>query len=268
MPEIKKLPMTLAGAVGIAVSAGKLMKKHFVSGDMEHHIKEDGTPVTTVDKMINRDAVSRIRDFAPDVDIVGEEFSDRKDSPWKVVIDPIDGTLPYVWRIKLSTFILALLFRNVPVMGVIYDPFADRLYGAERGTGAWLSGDKLWIPSSRVGTGQPVVGYVSKNGRKGNMFRVCELLEKAGVLTVSIPSLGYMIGLVAEGKLAATMFSGRKIDETAAGEVIIEAAGGRVTDFWGNPLIYTEDGINGHIMSSNRRVHELIVEAVHACNLK
>jgi myo-inositol-1(or 4)-monophosphatase len=150
-------------------------------------------------------------------------------------------------------------------MGVIYDPFTDRMYAAERGEGANMNGVPLKVSRAVTSEDRPIVGYVSWPKCPYNILRVCQYLEDRGVTLVNFCSIGYIEVAVATGEFAGTIFPGTSHHDTAPGHVIVEEAGGKVTDVFGNPLHYNDNKIAGHIMS-NGCIHDLMVEAVKACN--
>lgn len=263
-------PISLEDMQRIAILAGGVMKTYFTHFGMERVVKTDTTPLTRADTEVNALVIDHVRAISKDVDIVGEEANDRTSSSWQIVCDPVDGTFPYTWGMPVSTFMIGLLHRHVPVMGVIYDPFTDRMYYAERGKGAWLNNSPLKVSRVKERTDRPVVGYVSwpqvPNGAcPYNILKVCQYLEERGVTLVNFCSIGYMEAAVATGEFAGTIFPGSSNHDTAPGHIIVSEAGGKVTDIFGGPPRYSNDKIAGHLMS-NGHIHDLLVEAVHSCN--
>jgi myo-inositol-1(or 4)-monophosphatase len=266
MTYIPALPITLRDMKQIAHEAGEIMKKHFTPFGMKRKIKGDRTPVTLADNEINEMAVRRVRRLSVEVDIIGEEESDRRDSPWILMIDPIDGTFPFTWGMPTSTFMIGLAYRGISVLGVIYDPHTGRMYSAQKGFGAWMNESRLSVSTVAQFDDHPVVGYVSMPGIKYNIRRVCMYLEERGVVLVNFLSIGYMEMMVATGEWAGTIFPWEHTHDTLQGHIIVEEAGGKVTDLFGNPIVYgPENRMRGHIMS-NGRIHDLLVDAVRMCN--
>jgi fructose-1,6-bisphosphatase/inositol monophosphatase family enzyme len=257
-------PVSLQSLREIALIAGDIMKANFTHFGMERSVKADITPLTKADTEINALVIDQIRRLSGEVDIIGEEASDRTASPWQIMCDPIDGTFPYTWGMPVATFMLGLMYKRHPVMGIIYDPFTDRMYSAEQGKGAWMNDQALKV--SALGQGdRPVVGYVSWPGCPYNILKVCQYLEERGVTLVNFCSIGYIEAAVATGEFAGTLFPGTAHHDTAPGHPLVIEAGGMVTDVYGQPLSYRDNKIEGHIMS-NGHIHDLIVEAVKACN--
>jgi fructose-1,6-bisphosphatase/inositol monophosphatase family enzyme len=214
----RKSPVTLEELRGVALLAGGIMKQYFTHFGMERVVKTDTTPLTKADTEINELVISHIRKFSAEVDIVGEENSDRKDSPWQVMCDPVDGTFPYTWGMPVSTFMLGLMYEHKPVMGVIYDPFTDRMYHAEKGAGAWMNSTPLKVSSATTRKDRPIVGYVSWSGCPYNVLKVCQYLEERGITLVNFCSIGYIEAAVATGEFAGTIFPGTAHHDTAPGQ--------------------------------------------------
>ena len=266
-----KSPVSMDDLRGIALLAGGIMKTYFTHFGMERVVKTDTTPVTKADTEINELVIRHLRKLSAEIDIVGEEASNRTPSPWQAMCDPVDGTFPYTWGMPVSTFMLGLMYEQRPMMGIIYDPFTDRMYYAERGKGAWMNSTPLKVSKAASREDRPIVGYVSwpneppKSPCPYNILKVCQFLEERGVTLVNFCSIGYIEAAVATGEFAGTIFPGRKHHDTAPGHIIVEEAGGKVTDVFGRELHYSNNQIDGHIMS-NGRLHDLMVEAVKACN--
>lgn len=276
---LKNAPIRLEDLIGLALQAGPIMLDYIDRFKRTRSVKHDTTVLTEADTKINTLVLEEVRRISQEIDIVGEEGSDRSDSPWQVMCDPIDGTFPFVWGMPVSTFMIGVSYKHQPVMGVIFDPFMNRLYTGKLGNGSTmtrpllnaksdhsLSVSKIWERKDR-----PIVGFVSwpnepKSPCPYNILKVCQYLEERGITLVNFCSIGYLEAAVASGELAATIFPGRKHHDTAPGHIIVTEAGGKVTDVFGRPLHYRDNQIDGHIMSNDTPIHDLIVEAVKANN--
>jgi len=137
-------------AMGLAKEAGKIMRDNFKFG-MKKEWKEDNTPVTKTDLVINALALERIKKAYPDHGVIAEEGSDfREGDEFVWVCDPVDGTIPFCHGVPTSVFSLALTHKGETIMGVVYDPFGDRMYIAEKGKGAFLNGTKIRVSTHSV----------------------------------------------------------------------------------------------------------------------
>jgi len=129
-------------AINLANQAGDIITKYF-NAEYKVELKEHDSPVTIVDKTINQLVLDGIKKEFPGHGFIGEEggsFNIKNEYVW--VCDPLDGTIPYASGLPIIAFSLALVQKGFPILGVIHNPFADRLYIAEKGKGAFLN-DKL-----------------------------------------------------------------------------------------------------------------------------
>lgn len=246
-------------ALGLARQAGEIIKKNFMLG-MKKEWKEDDSPVTHTDLAVNQLVIDAVRKEFPEHSVLAEEggdFSGKGERTW--VCDPVDGTIPFSHGIPTCVFSLALTEGGKSTLGVIYDPFMDRMFVAKKGDGAFLNGQKIFV--SRADTlKNSLFGLSSRKGGQFDLFGLKEALEDEHARVIDICSITYMGVLVASGEFAGTIFRGRKPHDTAALKVIVEEAGGKVTDLSGNEQRYDRD-INGHVIS-NGILHEKMLSLV------
>jgi fructose-1,6-bisphosphatase/inositol monophosphatase family enzyme len=246
----------------LASEAGEIILDNFGNGRVDW--KKDKTPVTPADKIANELVVDRIsRDF-PNISIIGEERSlIVENSDYTVYCDPIDGTFPFVWNMPVVSFCIAVVAGNTPISGVIHDPFLDRMWFAEKGKGSFLEGEAISVSARNSLEGSSVCICWWKDAEY-NLHEVCAKLMKQGVNWFNPASIAYLGGLLAMGKIDATIFPGSKFWETAAMQVITEEAGGKVTDIFGKEIDYSSGKMQGHIIS-NGRIHDELVDLVQSC---
>ncbi|MBI2888883.1 MAG: inositol monophosphatase [Candidatus Liptonbacteria bacterium] len=248
-------------ALELASEAGKIIKANFSLG-MKKEWKADNTPLTETDLKINQLVIDAVKREFPGHSIIAEEgsdFSDKSEYVW--VCDPVDGTIPFSHGIPTCVFSLALVRKGESILGVIYDPFLDRMFFAEKGEGATLNGVKISV-SRATSLQNALVGLVWWKSDKTNLSKVDKIISDRGATLIDVKSIVYMDMLVANGEFVATLFPGTKPYDTAAGKIIIEEAGGKVTDLFGNEQRYDRD-IKGHI-TSNGILHEELVNIVKA----
>ena len=144
-------------ALQIAREAGKITLEYFRRDDLEVERKGDDTPVTAADRRAEEHLRSRIAEaFALDA-VVGEELTDRPgSSPFRWIIDPIDGTKAFIHGVPLYGTLIGIEHDGEPVAGVIQMPAMDECVYASRGGGAWyLQGQKSKQPA-RVSEKSPL----------------------------------------------------------------------------------------------------------------
>ncbi len=243
----------------IARYAGKIMIKYFKE-DNHSRYKGDKTIVTIADTEINSYLIKRVKEKYPTHAVDGEEEQfEKSDYLW--VCDPVDGTAMYARHIPVAVFSLALVIEGEPVVGVVYDPFTDNLYSAIKGHGAFLNNESIHVNDIELDDMRSVSNMDVWPEATYNLF---DALKKLGEKTYFI-SIGSVIRgsmCVANGEFNVGIFPGTKHKncDIAAAKVIVEEAGGRVTDLFGNEQRYDKD-VNGAIIS-NGLVHEEVVNTI------
>jgi len=243
----------------IAKEAGKIMLKYF-NEENKSSYKEDKTIVTLADKEINGYLIKRVKEEFPDHSVDGEEEQFGK-SKYVWVCDPVDGTAMYARHIPVAVFSLALVTDGEPIIGVIYDVFTDNIYTAIKGNGAFLNDNKISVNNYQLNDIKSVSHY---DMWPTSSYNIYDVIKELGKETYFI-SLGSIIRgsvCVASGEFTLAIFPGTKHKncDIAAVKVIVEEAGGKVTDIFGNEQRYDTD-INGSIIS-NGIVHNKVVETV------
>lgn len=244
-------------AKDIAIKAGEIMKKYFEI-DNGATYKGDKTIVTLADKEINSYLIEKVKEKYPTHSVDGEEEQfGKSDIVW--VCDPVDGTAMYARHIPVSVFSLALVKDGEPIVGCVYDVFTDSLYTAIKGKGAFQNNKMITVNDYKLGDMRSV--SVCENWPTAE-FNVNDILKELGRKEY-ILNLGSVIRAsicVASGEFTCVIFPGttRKNCDIAAVKVIVEEAGGKVTDFFGNEQRY-DTSINGAIIS-NGIVHNEILE--------
>ena len=188
-----------------------------------------------------------------------EEQFGKSNYVW--VCDPIDGTAMYARGIPVAVFSLALVIDGIPEVGVIYDPFNKNLYSAIRGQQAYLNNKPLKVNSYSLTDKESVSNFDMWPTAEYDLYEVMEELGKTTYI-VNLGSVARACIAVASGAFTAAVFPGTigKYCDIAAAKVIVESAGGKVTDLFGNEQKYNQD-INGAIIS-NSIVHESILKVV------
>ena len=246
-------------AKGIASYAGKIMLKYF-NQDNGANYKGDKTIVTLADTEINSYLIKRVKEKYPDQWVDGEEEQfGKSDYVW--VCDPVDGTAMYARHIPVAVFSLALVIDGISVVGVVYDPFTDSLYTAIKGQGAFKNNKQIRVNDYSLEDIRTVCHCDMWSKAKYNVCNVFEELRKVTRLN-DIGSITRASCLVATGDYSLTIFTGteHKHCDIAAVKVIVEEAGGKVTDLFGNEQRY-DRSIKGALIS-NGKVHNEVVEVI------
>ena len=243
----------------IARYAGKIMLKYF-NQDNGEKFKGDKTVVTLADTEINSYLISQVKEKYPEHAVDGEE-EQYGESKYKWVCDPVDGTLMYSKHVPVAMFSLALVIDGEPVVGVVYDPFTDSMYTAIKGQGAYKNDTRIKVNDIALGDMRSVSNFGIWPDVVEQMSGIIKELGKKTRL-VAIGSVVRACMEVANGDFNLDIFPGKehKNCDIAAAKIIVEEAGGKVTDLFGNEQRY-DQSIKGAIIS-NGKVHDEIVEVI------
>lgn len=244
----------LSFAKDLARQAGQIIKDGFES-NLKVELKSDHTPVTQVDKAINDLVIQSINEKYPEHGVLGEEADARtgqEELDW--LCDPLDGTKSFILGVPLTTFILGLTKNGQLLMSVVYHPFTDRLYHAVKGQGAFCNDKPINVDKISLADGAVVI--VSESS-----FQFVEAIKMAGGQFETLPGAGYRSMLVATGKCAASIQGHADFHDTGPASLIVEEAGGKVTDLSGAPLRFDCPLTNGIILS-NGVIHDQLVEII------
>jgi len=245
-------------AVSLAKKAGEVMRANFILS-ANNQWKEVGSPLTVSDNTINNLVVQTIIKLLPDHSVLGEDGSLLQDGEYVWVLDPIDGTIPFTHGLPLSVFTLALTRYGAVVLAVIYDPFMNRLLVAEKDRGTTLNDKSVHVSKTNY-LQNTLIEIESWRGDKINLNDLKGQLIAKGVQVTTMCTTAYAGLMVASGEYEGVLYTGRKPWDAAAVKLIVEEAGGKVTDLYGNEQRYDRD-IKG-IIASNDKLHNLLVDLV------
>jgi myo-inositol-1(or 4)-monophosphatase len=246
-------------AIDAARAAGRLLRDA-LAGPREIRFK--GTPtnlVTEMDARAERLITGRIREAFPRDAILAEETgasAGESDRRW--IVDPLDGTTNYAHGLRIFGVSIALEVARRTVLGVVYDPNADELFVAERGHGAWLGEMRLAVShtpdvdTSLLATGFP---YNIRETRDNNLAEFSAFsLRSQGVRRMGSAVL--YLAYVAAGRIDGYWELRLGAWDVAAGALLVEEAGGRVTALDGTPLVIDAP----QVVASNGHIHEAMVQ--------
>lgn len=244
------------------LEAGKLIRSTF-GLNTKADWKQNETPITAVDIELNKRFIAEVNRKFKGYSVLGEEESKPLSGvEWTWVIDPVDGTGPFVQGLPLSTCCVSLLQHGIPMLGVIYDPMLDRLFYAQKGQGAFMNDQAIRISSASTLDRQFVHLDSLKTGDRRLLPIRQKLLEK-GCTPMLINAIQYGTALTCAGQAAGVVFSLPSFWDAAAAYCIGTEAGATVTDLYGNAQRYDEP-IKGFILASPV-IHAQLVEMVAQC---
>ncbi|MCW3074142.1 MAG: inositol monophosphatase [Flaviaesturariibacter sp.] len=218
--------------------------------------------VTEVDHVSEKVIIQTIKDAFPTHDIISEEVGELlQDSEYKWIIDPIDGTVNFAHRIPICCISIGIEKSGEMIMGAVFNPFMNELYVAERGEGATLNDKKISVSKKEkvinacLVTGFPYTYLDEPNGP----LQTFERFIRKGVPVRRLGSAAIDLCWVAAGRFDGFYEHKLQAWDSAAGFIIVEEAGGKVTNLQGEPYSPYQPGI----IASNGVIHEELVQVVN-----
>ena len=254
-----KLNEYLEFAKNIAKNAGKIMLKYFNQSNGASY-KGDKTIVTLADTEINSYLIEKVKEKYPTHSVDGEEEQfGSSDYVW--VCDPVDGTAMYARHIPVAVFSLALVIKGEPIVGVVFDPFTNSLYTAIKGSGAYKNDEKICVNDFEIDDIRTVCNFDYWTKADYDVTKVLNKLRKRAYF-VGLGSVIRAGMCIATGDFSLAIFPGtlHKNCDIAAVKVIVEEAGGKVTDLFGNEQRY-DKSIKGAVIS-NGKIHREVIELI------
>ena len=197
--------------------------------------------VTQYDRQVQERLRTGLLEIMPDAHFVGEEGSAQPFAPAGkfFIVDPIDGTTNFVKDYRFSGVSVALVVDNVAELGVIYNPYADEMFFAERGQGAFCNGRRLHVSEDPVENGIVVFGTAPyREELAERTFKLAYAYFKKALDVRRSGSAALDLCTVAAGRAALFFELFLSPWDFAAGALIVTEAGGIVTDCDGRPIAY------------------------------
>lgn len=209
--------------------------------------------VTEIDLKSEKLITKRIRETFPDHQILAEEGGAQVGgSPFKWVVDPLDGTTNYAHGYRFFAVSIALEAHGRIVVGVVYDPVTDEMFSSEAGCGASLNGAAIQVSQeTSVGDAMLATGFsYDLEAMEANLALFNRLIPKARAVRRD-GSAALDLCYTACGRFDGFWELSLSAWDVAAGKLIIEEAGGRATRFDGSPCtIYDQE-----ILATNGAIH-------------
>jgi len=249
-------------AIRAAKKAGRILQDHLGRVKKVDH-KGVVNLVTEMDLLSEKVIVAEIRKLYPKHSILAEEKTHRQeDSPYRWVIDPLDGTTNYAHGYPIFCVSIGLEKDGEIILGVVYDPSRKELFEGEKGKGARLNGRRIHVsPTPNLSQSLLATGFpydlrespVNNFAHFQNFAMRTHAVRRAGsaALDLCYVSAGRFDGFW-ELKLSPW--------DLAAGSLIVREAGGEVTDFQGHPIHL--DGIQ--VLASNGKIHGEMIKTLKA----
>ena len=244
-------------AIAAAEAAGEVLRSGF-GQEQEIEYKGEVDLVTEADEQAEQKIKEVLREAFPDHEILTEEsgrLEGKGDARW--IVDPLDGTTNYVHTLPFFATSIALERESEVILGVVHDPIARETYTAERGSGATLNGQTIRVSDADELIRALLATSFSHDQEEGVAVGL-DLFGRFARLTRGVRQLGagaLDLCYVAAGRLDGCFERGLSAWDVAAGVLIIEEAGGKVTDYQGREF----DLEGTEMVASNGRLHPSLV---------
>ena len=255
-------------AAKVAREAATIVNTFYV-GSSEVRYKTDDEPVTEADRSANQHIVARIQAMFPEDGILSEESKDDltrlgKSRVW--IVDPLDGTKEFIARNGEFSIMIGLAIEGRPVLGVVMQPDPGLLYVGAVNHGAYMveAGDRIPLTVSDCDQVSKMVLVSSRSHRQQIVDKIRSALRITSERVSG--SVGLKVGLISRqlADLYVHPSPGCKEWDICAPYALLEAAGGRMTDCWGNPLVFNKRDVRAHngLVATNGLAHDEIIDTV------
>lgn len=228
--------------------------------------------VTEVDKACEEIVRRYVQEQFPDHQILGEEgvapgseasaqaVEESRNADYLWVIDPIDGTTNFIHGFPASVVSIGIAHKGTVIIGVIYNPFMDELFVARKGQGAYLNGERIHVsteatlPEAVLATGFPTELAKARMLNMRGMMALTPIVRNVRALGTAALHLAY----VAAGRISGFWEMDLNAWDLSAGSLLIQEAGGRVTDTRG---VDYHLGVR-HILATNGLIHDAMLDVL------
>ena len=227
------------------------------------HLKDDDSPITKADLQSN-EIIKKILTSSGHHILSEEDVDDAsrlgQEKIW--IVDPLDGTSDFVNRTGEFTIMIALVHNKVPVLGVISRPTTDTIFLAQKNSGAFKLENEKW---SRLQVSN--TRNLAQCKAVGSRFHLTEqekeFFKKLGVASFESRGSSLKVAEICQGLADLYLTTSNKIKQwdTCASHCLIIESGGKITDMYGNPVLYNTEKLNHEngLIVTNGLVHEEII---------
>ncbi len=245
----------------IAGSAGDIIREGYGNNFQIEYKTSEKNLVTEIDKKSEKAIIDFISKKYPTHNILSEESGEyKKESDYLWVIDPLDGTTNFAHGLPIFAVSIGVMKKDEIIAGVVYDVMRNIFYSAEKGNGSFANEKKITVSNNdKLGSGVLVTGFpynVAENPDKA--FERFESLTKKARAVRRLGSAAIDFCYVASGVFDGFWEVSLQPWDLCAGKLIVEEAGGIVTDFSGSEI----DIFSPQILASNKKIHQKIIDGM------
>lgn len=241
-----------------AKECGEILMQYYDKPDLKFERKGYNDPATEADLASEKHAINAIREAYPDHAILAEESGKSdKESDYVWIIDPLDGTSNFKHSLPIFCVSIGLEYKGEIICGAVYNPRTDEMFSAEKGKGAYLNGKPIKVTDretkefSAVATGfAPKPEIIEKNLPNFNNFM------KEGFLIRRLGAAAIDLCYTACGRFDGFWEIGLSPWDIAAGSLIVQEAGGKVTQMDGAPFTVNSPTI----LATNGKLHDQMMK--------
>jgi len=251
-------------AIKAAKQAGKIHKKYF---NTDLKVETKSTPfdlLTIADKEAEKSIVNLIKKYFPEHNFLAEEYTyDKTGSEYTWIIDPLDGTNNFASGMPIFAVSIALMKNNEVIVGVIYDAMRNELFFAEKGCGAFLNKKPIRVSSAgSLDKSLIITGFYYSRGEE--MIETLDTIKRfflkkiMGLRRLGAASLD--LCYIACGRASGFWEFELSPWDFAAGKLLIEEAGGKVTGKRGEKIFSNEKSF---VVASDGKIHEQMLAVLN-----
>jgi len=246
-------------AVEAALKSGLFVKRS-MGRTMIISYKARNNIVTDTDKRSEKIIVKMIRSAFPDHSILAEEERPKvSDSPYKWIVDPLDGTTNFVRSFPFFCVSIALEERGRPILGVVYEPMRDELFLAEEGRGAYLNNKRIRVSKVRgLERSFLATGFSYRRDKCHESVKDFRNFLMRSMAIRRAGSAAIDLAYVACGRFDGFWEMDLKPWDSAAGALIVREAGGLVTRFDGSAYTHYDK----EILATNSLIHNAMIKVL------
>ena len=243
-------------AIAAARAAGDIIRQIYATDYSVDYKSNDNSPVTVADREANQKIQEMLQRACPDYSWLSEETVDSSDRVW--VVDPMDGTQEFIQKIPEFAVSIGLVEDGRPILGVVYNPSLDQLFWAIRGHGAWCGEQQLRVPETPRLAEATILSSRSET-KRGEWKDLAALVHAR-----PMGSIAYKLACIANGEADASFTLVPKNEwDICAGTLLVEEAGGIVTNLRGKPVIFNQPiTLLQGLVASNGNLHAQLLELI------
>lgn len=225
---------------------------------MNEEWKNDASPVTVADRQIENCLRALIAAHYPDHAILGEEEGASGDSPWRWILDPVDGTRSFMAGFPVYATLIALCYEDTPLVNIIDMPALDERFAAVAGTQTTFNGQTVRtrqrpLAKALLYSSAPDMFDRGQFARREALARLCAQSRYGGD--------AYLYGMLAAGWIDIVIEADMKVHDFMPLVLVVQQAGGVISDWQGKPLTGAS---NGEILAcATQELHAQALAALH-----